>query len=476
MTSYSSFSAVAEGKLFKPGDVILHEWYQRFLLEDGNADVVAIIMLGDIVAWYRNGTGAYGGYFGDQAPILDGDSLILSYEYYERKFGFKEHRARRSLTRLDEHHVLKRGFKNIAVDGKRINKLVITLDLAFFGSCFVDPELDIRGRGRKKKSGGLLSCDDHISHKTLEFKDRSTELKSNFFENSFEEKTLQPSTTEFERTGYSLASFYPLGQSDINNLKELCGREFSGNAINEILLNLSKKLPSHVFPSKKAFTLYMSKALTYELRDTTRISNESFRIKANMTINELEGTEQEAFLTKIENNRDTSLESVISRKLAGVLEPSVAYALLMVASFPKNIEYADLNNDAFKISLKRTVELTTSQYDLILSEVKSVYGNHINSLKFELSCKPAVKNQASSASAIFKGVWGRVRQGLISTCGEAIDRNWFAKLEAVEDQDKLELKLKAPNSFIRDWIESNYQHLIESVCMRENYRLSGVTL
>ncbi len=77
MTSYSSFSAVAEGKLFKPGDVILHEWYQRFLLEDGNADVVAIIMLGDIVAWYRNGTGAYGGYFGDQAPILDGDFLFF---------------------------------------------------------------------------------------------------------------------------------------------------------------------------------------------------------------------------------------------------------------------------------------------------------------------------------------------------------------------------------------------------------------
>ena len=69
-----------------------------------------------------------------------------------------------------------------------------------------------------------------------------------------------------------------------------------------------------------------------------------------------------------------------------------------------------------------------------------------------------------------------MRQRLIATYGEATDHNWFAKLEAVEDQDKNELKLKAPNSFIRDWIESNYQHLIESVCMRENYRLAGVTL
>ena len=105
----------------------------------------------------------------------------------------------------------------------------------------------------------------------------------------------------------------------------------------------------------------------------------------------------------------------------------------------------------FKISLKRTIDLTDSQYDAILTQVKSVYGNHINSLKFELTEKPASK--------IFKGVWGKVRQTLISTCGEAIDRNWFSKLEAVEDQDKNELKLKAPNSFIKDWIENNYQYL-----------------
>jgi len=56
----SSYSAVISGKIFKAGDLILHEWYKRFVLDDGNADVVAIIILGDIVAWYRNGRGAYG--------------------------------------------------------------------------------------------------------------------------------------------------------------------------------------------------------------------------------------------------------------------------------------------------------------------------------------------------------------------------------------------------------------------------------
>jgi len=461
-----TYSSVISGKIFKAGDVILHEWYKRFVLDDGNADVVAIIILGDVVAWYRNGTGAYGGYFGGQAPILDGDSLILSYEYYERKFGFKEHRARRALARLHEQNILTRGFKNIAVDGKRINKLVITLDLAFFESCFIDPELDIRGRGRKEKSGGLLPCDDHISNKTLEVKNRSSEFESNFLENSFLEK--ENSSAIGIGQGFSLASFYPLGQSDIDNLRNLSGREFSSNAINEILLSLSHKLPSHIFPSKKAFIKYMGKALAYEMRDAMRISNESFRIKSNITAEEINIKAREAFLTKIENSRDTSNESVISRKLAGILEPSIAYAFLMAASFPKNIEFTDFNNNDFKISLKRTIDLTDSQYDAILTQVKSVYGNHINSLKFELTEK--------LASKIFKGVWGRVRQTLISTCGEAIDRNWFSKLEAVEDQDKNELKLKAPSSFIKDWIESNYQHLIENICDKENYRLAGLTL
>ena len=465
MTS-SSFSVIS-GKIFKAGDVILHEWYKRFVLDDGNADVVAIIILGDIVAWYRNGTGAYGGYFGGHAPILDGDSLILSYEYYERKFGFKEHRARRALARLHEQNILTRGFKNIAVDGKRINKLVITLDLAFFESCFIDPELDIRGRGRKKKSGGLLPCDDHISNKTLEVKNRSSEFESNFLENSFLEKE-NSSATVTSKQGFSLASFYPLGQSDIDNLRKLSGREFSSNAINEILQSLSIKLPSHIFPSKKSFIKYMGKALAHEMRDAVKISNESFKIKGNITAEEINIKAREAFLTKIENSRDTTNESVISRKLAGILEPSIAYAFLMAASFPKNIECTDLNKNDFKISLKRTIDLTDSQYDAILTQVKSVYGNHINSLKFELTEKPASK--------IFKGVWGRVRQALISTCGEAIDRNWFSKLEAVEDQDKNELKLKAPSSFIKDWIESNYQHLIENICDKENYRLAGLTL
>lgn len=498
----SPFKAATQGKLFKAGDVILHEWYKQFLLEDGNADVVAIIMLGDIVAWYRNGTADYSGYFGGQAPVLDGDSLIISYEYYDRKFNFKESKARRALARLDNHRVLKKGFKNIAVaGGKRINKLVITLDLTFFKSCFIDPSLDIRGIGRKKKSAGVPHCDDHISRKNLEVKDRSrkSNLKFNFleFSKNIEKIDSQLIATDelnniYEKKNFSLASFYPLSQSDIKTLRRLCGRQFSGNAINQILLKLSKKYLLHSFPNKRAFISYMSKALTYELRDAVKVSNESFRIKSNISADEQVRILEESFLSKIENNRDTSLSSVLARKLAGVLEPSIAYNLLSGASFPRNNITTDNDKDTYnpdnnilKIKLHKKIELNSSQYDAILTQVKAVYGNHINSLNLELKLTTSSnssyqKNDSSStpniAPRIFKGVWGRVRQALIDNYGEATDRNWFSKLEVFEDQDKSELRLKAPTSFVRDWISQNYQDLIEKICTRENYQLAGVSI
>ena len=157
-------SFITCGKSFKPGDVIIHKWYRQFCLEDGNPDLVAITILGDIVAWYRNGTNNH---YGELTPKLDGHSLYLSYNYYEQKFGFREDRVRRALTRLYAQNILKRSFKNIYVKGRRVNKLVIDLDADFFKSCFIDPELDIRGIREEKKSYRLHRCYDQISTKTI---------------------------------------------------------------------------------------------------------------------------------------------------------------------------------------------------------------------------------------------------------------------------------------------------------------------
>ena len=80
----------------------------------------------------------------------------------------------------------------------------------------------------------------------------------------------------------------------------------------------------------------------------------------------------------------------------------------------------------------------------------------------------------NNESEMFPGVWGQIRTRLIKICGEGIDRNWFSKLNANIDEERKEIKLKAPTSFVKDWIQQNYQHLLEQFCNKENYRLMEV--
>jgi len=464
------------GKVFKPGDVIIHKWYKQFCLEDGNPDLVAITILGDIVAWYRNGTNNH---YGELTPKLHGYSLYLSYNYYEQKFGFREDRVRRALTRLYAQNILKRSFKNIYVKGRRVNKLVIDLDADFFKSCFIDPELDIRGIREEKKLYRLHHCDDHISTKTIFYKNRSNvhTHESNFCKTPFVEEKSTQTTSILSVRGFSLASFYPLSQSEAAKLQALCGRRFSGNAINEILLSMSKRLTDRFFKSKRAFMNYMAKALTYEKRDAVKTSNDSFRIRANISNDEIIKQQKEAFLTKVEGSTDTTLAAQLSRKLASILSPDLSYDFLLAAKFPPRAE-----GNSFEISLQKSIDLSERQYRLILEQVQSVYGSFISSLEFivknqeapTLAVPSAVSSAGNNKSEMFPEVWGRIRTGLIRTCGEGIDRNWFSKLKVNVDEERGEIKLQAPTLFIRDWIQQNYQHLLEKFCNKENYRLMEV--
>jgi len=122
------------------------------------------------------------------------------------------------------------------------------------------------------------------------------------------------------------------------------------------------------------------------------------------------------------------------------------------------------------------------QYGLILEQVQSVYGSFISSLEFIIknqetptsSLSPAAFSVRNNELEMFPVVWGRIRTGLIRTCGEGIDRNWFSKLKVNVDEERGEIKLQAPTLFIRDWIQQNYKHLLEKFCNKENYRLMEV--
>lgn len=78
-----------------------------------------------------------------------------------------------------------------------------------------------------------------------------------------------------------LKHHYPLNKEDNAKLQSLSGREFSLNAMNEILLDMSQRLDNR-FCSKGQFMAYFGKCLRFELRDVVKTGNDNFRIKANI--------------------------------------------------------------------------------------------------------------------------------------------------------------------------------------------------
>jgi hypothetical protein len=78
-----------------------------------------------------------------------------------------------------------------------------------------------------------------------------------------------------------LKHHYPLTKEDGSKLQTLSGREFSLNAMNEILLDMSKRRDNR-FCSKAQFMAYFGKCLRYEMRDAVKTGNDNFRIKANI--------------------------------------------------------------------------------------------------------------------------------------------------------------------------------------------------
>jgi len=462
----------------EPGNIVPHNWYHTLLRPCGKSDTTAITILSELVFLHR-----YNG----------ATEFQLNFAYFARKFNFGLSQVKDAVIRLEKLSLLKRDLRTIIVQGRRFtNEMFLLLNIS--NVLKLNPnnktsdqnnsngslELELKKfplSGRNERTSSLEFSSDNIDKRENNKKSRSTE--SNFCQNSFtEQKPIHP-TAVLPVTGFRLASFYPLGQTETAKLKQLCGREFSGNAINEILLSMSKRLTDRFFKSKKAFMNYMAKALTYEKRDAVKISKETFRIRSNISEDQIIKQQKEAFLTRIEESTDTNLAAQLSRKLASTLSPDLAYEFLLAAKFPTHATCCDL-----KISLQKSIDLSEMQYGLILEQVQSVYGLSISSLEFivknqeapTFAVPSAASSEGNNESEMFLRVWSRIRAGLIKTCGEGIDRNWFSKLTANIDEERGEIKLQAPTLFIRDWIQRNYQHLLEKFCNKENYRLMEITV
>ncbi len=273
----------------------------------------------------------------------------------------------------------------------------------------------------------------------------------------------------------NLGYHYPLTKEDGDKLQSLSGREFSLNAMNEILLDMSKRRDNK-FCSKAQFMVYFGKCLRFEMRDSVKTGNDNFYIKRNVTpINQREIDKQkqiEQYIAEVEQKAITYVcpENQLKARIANVLEPLRAYALL------SNIKDLAVIGGVVKIYLRTDCQLSRYETGLVLSQVKSIYSSgevNIKSVEYlvENACRQVqgydeVQTKATPViPTLQQGIWGDISRKLIEIYGIHIYNNWFSKLTPVIDKQNRTIEIKAPNSFIGQWIEDNYKNGIDNIAI-----------
>jgi hypothetical protein len=105
----------AVGNLDFTGNVIPHHWYQALIRENGKPNTVAIILLSEIVYWYRpsedrcEATGKLLGY----KKKFKADFFQRQTKDFASFFGFSEKQVRDGLAFLEEKGIIQRHFRDI---------------------------------------------------------------------------------------------------------------------------------------------------------------------------------------------------------------------------------------------------------------------------------------------------------------------------------------------------------------------------
>jgi len=275
-----------------------------------------------------------------------------------------------------------------------------------------------------------------------------------------------------------LAYHYPLNKDDSVKLQSLSGRDFSLNAMNEILLDMSKRRDNR-FCSKAQFMAYFGKCLRFEMRDAVKTGNDNFYIKANHTEEELEVVKKEQmvqqYLAKVEQQAIDHVcpENQLKARIANVLEPIRAYELL------SNIKDLTVIGSIVRIYLRAECNLSKHEQDVVLGQVKSIYSSvevNIESVEYvvenvckQTNCYDEVRTKGTPIMpTLQQGVWGEISRQLIKMYGIHIYNNWFSKLSPVIDEQNRTIELQAPNSLTKQWIEDKYGEDIRKIAQQLN--------
>jgi hypothetical protein len=184
----------------------------------------------------------------------------------------------------------------------------------------------------------------------------------------------------------NLKDHYPLNQEDCWELQKRSGKAYNQNAMNEILLSMSRKpeLQGNSFITKAKFMAYMTDVYSGEKRDLDKANQASFKI-----IKRRPNAEVEEIVTL--NQRETYLNQVESTGIHTRCDYT-QFRARIAANFPINLGYDLLKNmidvkrqdTIFEVTMHKAVELTEHYKQLLLNHTKGIGGySGVDKLEFK---------------------------------------------------------------------------------------------
>ena len=130
--------------------------------------------------------------------------------------------------------------------------------------------------------------------------------------------------------------------------------------------------------------------------------------------------------------------------------------------------------------------MSEHEQNVILTQVQSIYSSpdiEIERVEYvvENVCKQVkgydeVRTKSTPIMlTLQQGIWGDICRKLIETSGIHVYNNWFSKLVPIIDEEARTIELKAPNSFIGQWIETNYGEIIMNIIKKLGFELKELS-
>ncbi|WP_417905338.1 hypothetical protein [Candidatus Tisiphia endosymbiont of Micropterix aruncella] len=275
-----------------------------------------------------------------------------------------------------------------------------------------------------------------------------------------------------------LADFYPLTQEDANLLQIKSNREFNLDFINKLLLKLAGEYSNHHFGHKKVLLSYMAKALSNELRETTKANSSNFQFKSSD-----DNKTKEQYLQKIKYCTDNSQQAQLKRKISGAFDTDTAYQLLTSCTFGKVLE------EQFQVKLLKDISLSEHVKTKILQQVQMVYGNKITKLQI-MPCKRSISttqgNNTKDENYAYllelskqlnpDSLWYKARKFLIERYNKYVDIATFSKLIVVkEDKINKKVTLKPTSAFYDYYIRDRHMQDLKAALQAQNCSLELIS-